>query len=109
MTEKQSWIKNMGAKLSSVKNALEERAENQSDERLSSLDDNPFNIKNRNKRFSTYRSEIIHGVMLKPLDKLLEREANGEGNDDGLLTGLWGFIDDEDQEEDPSGGSDEQT
>lgn len=99
MTEKQSWIKNIGAKLSSTKDALEKRAEKRDDERFSSFD-NPFDIKNRNKRFSTYRSEIVHGVMLKPLDNFLDQEARGEGSDDGLLSGIWSFKDDEDQDGD---------
>ena len=109
MKEKQSWIKNIGSKLSSAKDALEKRAEKREGERFSSLDDNPFDIKNRNKRFSTYRSEIVHGAMLKPLDKFLDQEARGEGSDDGLLSGIWSFKDDEDSDEDSSDDGDEQT
>ena len=109
MTEKQSWIKNIGAKLSSAKETLEKRGEKTDGERFSSLDDNPFDIKNRNKRFSTYRSEIVHGAMLKPLDKFLDQEARGEGSDDGLLSGIWSFKDDEDTDEDSSDDGDEQT
>ena len=109
MTEKQSWIKNIGAKLSSAKETLEKRGEKTDGERFSSLDDNPFDIKNRNKRFSTYRSEIVHGAMLKPLDKFLDQEARGEGSDDGLLSGIWSFKDDEDSDEDSSDDGDEQT
>ncbi len=100
MVNKQSWFKNLGTKLVAVKQSLEKRAEERDEKRYSSLDDNPFNIQNRNKRFSTYRSELIHGVMLKPLDKYLEREARGEGaNDGGLLGGLWHFKDDEEERE----------
>ncbi len=109
MEEKQSRIKSFKNKLTSIKDNLEKRAEDHSGERFSTLDENPFDIRNRNKRFSTYRSEIIHGVMLKPLDELLERESRGEGNDDGLLSGFWSFKDDEDQEEDLSDEDDDQT
>ena len=108
MTKKQSWIKNVGAKLSSAKDALERRGEKRDGERFSSLDDNPFDIKNRNKRFSTYRSEIVHGVMLKPLDKFLDQEARGEGSDDGLLSGIWSFKDDEDSDDDETQDGDEE-
>ena len=38
--------------------------------------------------------------MLKPLDKFLDKEAAGEGNDTSLLGGLWHFKDDEDESED---------
>ncbi|MEC7578936.1 MAG: hypothetical protein VYD35_07230, partial [Actinomycetota bacterium] len=51
-------------------------------------------------RFSTYRSELVHGIMLKPLDKFLDKEAAGEGSDRSLLGGLWHFKDDEDETED---------
>ena len=99
MTEKQSWFKKVRAKGAAVKALLEKRAEERGGERFSSLDGNPYKISNRNKRFSTYRSEIIHGVMLKPLDKFLDREASGGGSDEGLLSGLWSFKDDEDKAE----------
>ena len=97
MAIKFGWLKTIGKKFISLKENLELRAEEREAKRFSSMDDNPFLIRNRNKRFSTYRSELIHGVMLKPLDKFLDKEAKGEGSDQGLLGGLWHFKDDEDE------------
>ena len=89
--------KSIGKKFVALKENLELRAEEREAKRFSSMDNNPFLIQNRNKRFSTYRSELIHGVMLRPLDKFLDKEAKGEGNDQGLLGGLWHFKDDENE------------
>ena len=100
MTGKFSWLKTIGKKFVALKENLELRAEEREAKRFSSMDSNPFLIQNRNKRFSTYRSELIHGVMLRPLDKFLDKEAKGEGSDQGLLGGLWHFKDDEDETED---------
>ena len=100
MAGKFGWLKTIGKKFVALKENLELRAEEREAKRFSSMDSNPFLIQNRNKRFSTYRSELIHGVMLRPLDKFLDKEAKGEGNDQGLLGGLWHFKDDEDEAED---------
>tara|TARA_B100000614_G_C14558969_1_gene496531 strand:- start:791 stop:1135 length:345 start_codon:yes stop_codon:yes gene_type:complete len=97
MTDKFGWLKTIGKKFVALRDNLELRAEEREAKRFTSMDDNPFLIQNRNKRFSTYRSELIHGVMLRPLDKFLDKEAKGEGSDQGLLGGLWHFKDDEDE------------
>ena len=97
MTGKFGWLKTIGKKFVALKGNLELRAEEREAKRFSSMDSNPFLIQNRNKRFSTYRSELIHGVMLRPLDKFLDKEAKGEGSDQGLLGGLWHFKDDDDE------------
>ena len=94
------WLKTIGKKFVALKENLELRAEEREAKRFSSMDSNPFLIQNRNKRFSTYRSELVHGIMLKPLDKFLDKEAAGEGSDRSLLGGLWHFKDDEDETED---------
>ena len=100
MVKRFTWLKTIGKKFIALKENLELRAEEREAKRFSSMDDNPFLIRNRNKRFSTYRSELIHGVMLKPLDKFLDKEAKGEGSDQGLLGGLWHFKDDGDETKD---------
>ena len=100
MAAKFGWLRTIGRKFIALKENLELRAEEREAKRSSSMDTNPFLIKNRNKRFSTYRSELVHGIMLKPLDKFLDKEAAGEGNDTSLLGGLWHFKDDEDESED---------
>ena len=87
MAIKFGWLRTIGKKFIALKENLELRAEEREAKRFSSMDDNPFLIRNRNKRFSTYRSELIHGVMLKPLDKFLDKEAKGEGSNQGLLGG----------------------
>ena len=71
MAIKFGWLRTIGKRFIALKENLELRAEEREAKRFSSMDDNPFLIRNRNKRFSTYRSELIHGVMLKPLDKFL--------------------------------------
>ncbi len=101
------WLKTIGKKFVALKNNLELRAEEREEKSFSSMDDNPFLIQNRNKRFSTYRSELIHGVMLRPLDKFLGKEATGEGSDQGLLGGLWHFKDDEDETQEDAEKQDE--
>ena len=45
--------------------------------------------------------------MLKPLDKFLDKEAKGEGSDQGLLGGLWHFKDDEDETQEDAQKQDE--
>ena len=100
MTQKFGWLRTIGKKFVALKESLELRAEEREAKRSSSMDTNPFLIQNRNKRFSTYRSELVHGIMLKPLDKFLDKEAAGEGSARSLLGGLWHFKDDEDESED---------
>ena len=107
MAIKFGWLRTIGKKFIALKENLELRAEEREAKRFSSMDDNAFLIRNRNKRFSTYRSELIHGVMLKPLDKFLDKEAKGEGSDQGLLGGLWHFKDDEDETQEDAEKQDE--
>ena len=99
------WLKTISKKFVALKENLELRAEEREAKRFSSMDSNPFLIQNRNKRFSTYRSELVHGIMLKPLDKFLDKEAAGEGSDRSLLGGLWHFKDDEDETEEETSKS----
>jgi hypothetical protein len=91
------WLKTISKKFVALKEKLELRAEEREAKKFSSGDTNPFLLENRNKRFSTYRSELIHGAMLKPLDKFLDKESEVDGNDQGLLGRLWHFKDDEDE------------
>ena len=107
MAIKFGWLRTIGKRFIALKENLELRAEEREAKRFSSMDDNPFLIRNRNKRFSTYRSELIHGVMLKPLDKFLDKEAKGEGSDQGLLGGLWHFKDDDDEAQEDAEKQDE--
>ena len=100
MAEKFAWLSTIGKNFIALIEILELRAEELEANRSSSMDSNPFLIQNRNKRFSTYRSELVHGIMLKPLDKFLDKEAAGEGSGRSLLGGLWHFKDDEDETED---------
>lgn len=97
MVKKFVWMKTISNKFIELKENLELRAEEREAKKFSSADSNPFLTENRNKRFSTYRSELIHGAMLKPLDKFLDKESEDEGNDQGLLGRLWHFKDDEDE------------
>ena len=75
MAVKFAWLRTIGKKFIALKENLELRAEEREAKRFSSMDSNPFLIQNRNKRFSTYRSELVHGIMLKPLDKFLDKES----------------------------------
>ena len=67
-------------------------------ERFSSFDRHPFD--GSEKRFSTLRSEFLHGKILKPIDNYLEKEDEGDAGDVGFFGSIWQFSDDEERLDD---------
>ncbi|MDG1846562.1 MAG: hypothetical protein P8J01_09245 [Acidimicrobiales bacterium] len=89
--------KGKSGKFSKLKSYFQNLEQDEDKERFSSFNGHPFD--RERKGFSTFRSEVLHGIVLKPIDKYLEREDAGEGDDSGLLSGIWHFDDDEDDQE----------
>jgi hypothetical protein len=85
-------------KFAKLKSYLQNLEKGEDKERFSSFSGHPFD--RERKEFSTFRSEVLHGIVLKPIDKYLEREDAGEGDDSGLLSGIWYFDDDDDDDDD---------
>ena len=70
-------------------------------EPFSSFDGHPFD--RNNKRFSTLRSEFLHGKVLKPVEKYLEKHDRDEAESFGLFGSIWYFRDDDEEEEEKNG------
>ena len=68
-----------------------------SGERFSSFDGHPFD--RNNERFSTLRSEFLHGKVLKPVEKYLEKHDRDEAESFGLFGSIWYFRDDDEEED----------
>jgi hypothetical protein len=97
MSEPVSSEEGKSGKFAKFKSYLQNLEKGEDKERFSSFGGHPFD--RQRKGFSTFRSEVLHGIVLKPIDKYLEREDTGEGDDSGLLSGIWHFDDDDDEAE----------